>query len=192
MKILNRKTLWEGRYLRTSLVTYLGRDGMQHTWEAYDRPGINGIVVIVPITDDGKTVLIRQFRPAIEDYVIELPAGLNDQNESPADCAHRELKEETGYRATKMERLVSGPYSAAASGGKLDIFLATGLEFVGKSGGDDNEDIEVIEIPIDEAMDFLLAAEQEGNLIDLKIFGMVELARRRIKKYMPEPKNKKN
>ncbi len=183
MKILNKKTLWEGRYLRTSLITYLGRDGIQHTWEAYDRPGISGIVVIVPVTDAGKLLLIRQFRPAIGDYVIELPAGLNDRDESPADCARRELEEETGYCAGMMERLISGPYSAAATRGKLDVFLATGLEFVGKSGGDDNEDIEVVEISIDEAMDFLIAAERKGGLVDLKIFGLVELARR---KYMSQ------
>ncbi len=182
MKIISKKTLWEGRYLRTSLVTYLGRDGMQHTWEAYDRPGISGIVVIVPVTCDGKVVLIRQFRPAIEDYVIELPAGLNDREESSADCARRELEEETGYRASIMEILVSGPYAAAATRGRLDVFLATGLKFVGKNGGDDNEDIEVIEVPLDEAMDFLVAAERKGGLVDLKIYGLVELARRKKKR----------
>ncbi len=186
MKIINKKTLWEGQYLRTSLVTYIDRDGTQHTWEAYDRPGISGIVVIVPITSDRKVVLIRQFRPAIEDYVIELPAGLNDQDESPANCARRELEEETGYRASTVESLVSGPYSAAATRGKLDVFLATGLKFVGKNGGDDNEDIEVVEVPLDEAMDFLVTAEQKGGLVDLKIFGLVELARRKIKEYIPK------
>lgn len=179
MEILDKKVEWEGNYLRAVMVTYRGRDGVVRTWESFERTGISGIVVVVPVTADGRLILIKQFRPAVATYVIELPAGLNDRDETPEDCARRELTEETGYTAERIEHLITGPAAAASSNSRLMIFLATGLTFTGKKGGDESEDIETIEVPIGEAFDFLVREEKKGNLFDLKILGLIELARRR-------------
>ena len=93
-------------------------------------------------------------------------------------AAKRELIEETGWSAGKLEFLAEGPISTGASTESLRAYLCTDLEHVGKNGGDDNEIIEVIEVPIHQAQEFLRAAQVQGTLVDLKVFGLVELARK--------------
>lgn len=178
MKIKSKETLWEGRYLRTVLIRWLDPEGVERTWEAVERPGIDGIVLIVPVKTDGKLVLIRQFRPAVGREVYELPAGLNDRSETSSDCARRELLEETGYRAGGMKPLMTCPSGPASTSSILDVFLATDLHMVGRTGGDDNEFIENVEVSMDAAVDFLLERTREGHYVDIKIFGLVEAARR--------------
>src|SRR5437588_9174907 len=91
------------------------------SWEYVTRKGISGIVAIVAVTDDGRMILVEQFRPAVGKNVIELPAGLagddhgaqNMSNgEELIDAARRELLEETGYEAQSMELLTEGTPSA--------------------------------------------------------------------------------
>jgi len=180
MKAVRQEICWEGDFLRVLRVRYEGPDGVLRTWEAVERPRIRGIVLAVPVTAQGRVVFIRQYRPPVDARVIELPAGLNDRGESPAACALRELREETGYRASRMDPLVSAPSAPATSTGTVDVFLATGLVWAGREGGDENEFIENVEVPIEGALDFLLEASAAGERVDLKIFGLVELARRRL------------
>src|SRR5271170_4183678 len=99
---------WEGKFLR---VLKSGR------WEYADRVNSNGAVVIVPVTDDGKLVLIEQYRIPVGQRVIELPAGLagdlpDAETEAMATAARRELLEETGYEAAEITMLMFGPPSA--------------------------------------------------------------------------------
>jgi 8-oxo-dGTP pyrophosphatase MutT (NUDIX family) len=93
-------------------------------------------------------------------------------------AAKRELIEETGWSSRRLEFLAEGPISTGASTETLRAFLCTGLEHVGKNGGDDNEIIEVIEVPIANVQEFLRDTQTKGTLVDLKVFGLVELARR--------------
>jgi len=180
MKTIAVEDLWTGQFIRTLAITYEGRDGAIHTWEAFQRPNIGGIVVLVPVKADGTLILIRQFRPPVGQAVIELPAGLVDIGETPLECAARELVEETGYRAGRIEHLISGPTVPAISRESIDVYLALKLEFAGKNGGDANEDIETIEIPFDSAVDFLIGESAAGRLVDLKVFGLLEIARRKL------------
>jgi len=94
------------------------------------------------------------------------------------DAARRELIEETGWSAQELRFLAEGPMSTGASTEILRTYLCTGLEHVGKSGGDDNEIIEVIEVPLNGVSEYLSRAQAAGTLVDLKVFGLVELARR--------------
>jgi ADP-ribose pyrophosphatase len=112
--------------------------------------------------------------------VIELPAGLVEAGEAMETAAKRELIEETGWSAGKLEFLAEGPISTGASTEALRAYICTDLEHVGKNGGDDNEIIEVIEVPIGETQEYLRAAQEKGLLVDLKVFGLVELARRKL------------
>ena len=87
MTVMKKKTLWEGKFLRSVLVRYRDRCGdgsgvTERDWEAVERVGCDGIVGIVPFTDEGEVVMIRQFRPPMNGLVIELPAGLCDPGES--------------------------------------------------------------------------------------------------------------
>src|SRR5512135_3318609 len=132
MTVLKKKTLWEGKFLRSVLVRYIDGSGVtERDWEAVERVGCDGIVGIVPFTDEGEVVLIRQFRPPINGHVVELPAGLCDMGESPEDAAKRELIEETGYSAGQIRFLIRGPMSSGSSSEMLTVYVATDLSYVG-------------------------------------------------------------
>jgi len=173
-----KRTLWEGRYL--NLV-------MRGSWEYVERRNITGIVCLVAVTDDRKLVLVEQYRPPVGKRVIELPAGLvgdvpGAEAEALETAARRELLEETGYRAGRLERLFDGAPSAGLCDEHITFFLATGLEKVGAGGGDDSEDIAVHEVPLAGLLDWLRARQAGGAIVDAKIFSplyVYEVTRRR-------------
>jgi len=178
MEIINKKTLWKGNFMSAVEITYRDARGVVRTWEALERVGVGGIVVMVGVTPDGNVLLERQFRPPMGRDVIELPAGLVESGENMEEAAKRELIEETGWEAKKLDFLAEGPISTGASTESLRAYLCTELEHVGKNGGDDNEIIEVIEVPLHAAQEFLRDQQKKGLLVDLKVFGLVELARK--------------
>ena len=180
MEIVGKKTLWKGKFMSAVEVTYRDANNVVRTWEAVERVGIGGIVVMVAVTPENKVVLEKQFRPPVGRAVIELPAGLVEPDESMEEAAKRELIEETGWKAGKMEFLTQGPISTGASTEILRAFLCTDLQHVGKSGGDDSEIIEVMEVPIVETADYLRQVQEEGTLVDLKVYGLIELAKKRL------------
>ncbi len=164
--------LGEGKYF-----TFL-RKG---TWEFVKPKNFTGVVLIVPITDDGKVVLIEQYRVPMGCNVIEIPAGLiGDQahllDEDHAVGANRELHEETGYEATHMELLTNGAPSPGSNTVILSIYKATGLKKTGPGGGDETENITIHEVPIPEVRTWLKQREAMGNAIDLKVYSGLFLA----------------
>ncbi len=164
-----KKVVWTGRHLD---LVVRGR------WEYVERKNITGIVGIVPVTDDGKLILIEQYRPPVDSRVIELPAGLVGDIPGQADeafetAARRELIEETGYQAGRMRRLFSGPISAGISNEQITFFLATDLKKIAPGGGDDSEEITVHEVPLDEIPTWLLDRQEQGLLIDLKVYSVL-------------------
>jgi 8-oxo-dGTP pyrophosphatase MutT (NUDIX family) len=178
MEIIGKKVVWRGKFMSAVEITYRDARGVLRTWEALERLGIGGIVVMIAVTPSGNVILEKQFRPPVGREVLELPAGLVEPDESMEVAAKRELIEETGWSAGKLEFLAEGPISTGASTEALRAYLCTDLDYVGKNGGDDNEIIEVIEVPIQHAQDYLRAAQTKGTLIDLKVFGLVELAKK--------------
>ncbi len=181
MEILDKKIRWQGKFMSAVEITYRDAHGKVRTWEAVERLGIGGIVVMVAVTPAKGVLLEKQFRPPLGREVVELPAGLVDPGESMEEAAKRELIEETGWAASRLEFLAEGPISTGASAEILRAYLCTGLEHAGKAGGDDNEIIEVIEVPIESTQEFLRDAQTKGTLVDLKVFGLVELARKALK-----------
>lgn len=179
-KVISKETLWEGRFLRTVRLRYRDSSGELRDWEAVERVNCKGIVAVVPITDDGYLLLIRQFRPPVNGYVIEFPAGLNDKDEALDVVAQRELLEETGYRAREIIFLGRGPLSSGSSVEVLTVYLAKGLEFIGIGKRDETEDIEVIKTPLDSVEERLKDLEKRGDLIDLKILGFIAMAVKRL------------
>jgi len=179
MTVISKETLWDGKFLRTVLVRYSlpGSPDVVREWEAMERVGCAGIAAIVPITDRDEVVLIRQFRPPIGGFVVELPAGLCEQGEDLESAAQRELIQETGYAAGSLHFLAEGPMSPGASSEILSVFAASGLSYVGVRDRDETEEIEVLKVPLRTLNDKLAEMHGQGDHIDLKVYGLVELAK---------------
>lgn len=185
MKILKKEIAWEGKYLRVLLLYYQDAKGKIRKWEAIQRVNCNGIVVVIPITENKEVVFIRQFRPVLNGYVIEFPAGLNDRKESLVEVAKRELIEETGLFSEEIVFIAEGPVSSGLSTEILTVFIAKNVKEVPEEikkvyPPDESENIEVIKIPIDIANQKLEELRKKGNLLDLKIYGLLELAKKYI------------
>jgi 8-oxo-dGTP pyrophosphatase MutT (NUDIX family) len=178
--IKEKRTLLEGKFLRFLLTTYIDAYGVERQWESFERVNCNGIVVIVPIVDEREIILTRQFRPPTNTYVIEFPAGLNDKGDTLEAAAKRELLEETGYIAGELIFLTEGPMSSGASGEILTAYLARNLEYKGIGERDDGEDIELIQVPLEKLDKKLSDLQAEGNCVDLKIYGLIELAKKHL------------
>jgi ADP-ribose pyrophosphatase len=158
--------LFQGKYLR-----FMRREN----WEYCERLHICGIVGIVAVTPAGRLLLVEQYRPALAQRVIELPAGLAGdvtgmEDEDLSTAARRELLEETGYDATRMTFLCEGPPSSGMSTEIISLYRAEGLQQVHQGGGDETEDIIVHEIPLEEVTDWLEQQRKDGRLIDLRIY----------------------
>ncbi len=117
-----------------------------------------GGAAVVAVDDAGQVLLVRQPRPAVGARLLELPAGLLDAGETPLDCARRELEEETGFTADRLEPLVSFYSSPGFSTELLHVFAAFGLRAC-VATGDEDEDIEVVRLPLEQAIARLLSAE---------------------------------
>lgn len=143
-------------------------------WEYAYRTNASGVVVLVPVTDAGELILVEQYRIPVQSRVMELPAGLvgdtGDAEEDFKAAAHRELLEETGYRAASLQELLTCPSTPGMADEMVTIYYASGLERVGPGGGDGNEDITVHVVPLANAVQWLDERQAEGILLDPKIY----------------------
>jgi ADP-ribose pyrophosphatase len=135
-------------------------DGTAHVYDVIVHPGA---AVILPVLDDGRLVLIQNQRIAVGQELIELPAGTLDPGETHAQCAARELTEETGYRAARLEPLVRFYSSPGILSEQMHVFLATGLT-PGPTAFDAGEQIRVLPLSHAEA----IAAIRDGRITDAK------------------------
>jgi ADP-ribose pyrophosphatase len=125
-----------------------GADGREHVKETVQHPGA---VAILPLLDDGRVCLIRNWRVAVRKTLIELPAGTLEHGEDPAVTAARELIEETGYRASRVEALRSFTMSPGILNERMHLYLATGLT-PGETALEAGEQIEPLLVAWSEAM----------------------------------------
>jgi ADP-ribose pyrophosphatase len=143
-------------------------------WEYTYRTNASGVVVLVPVTTADELVLVEQYRIPVKSRVMELPAGLvgdtGDPDEDIKTAAQRELIEETGYRASVLEELLTCPSTPGMSNEIVTIYYASGLEKVGPGGGNGDEDITVHVMPLATATEWLNARLAEGIMVDPKIY----------------------
>ena len=123
----------------------------------------NGGAVIAALTEDRRLVMVRQYRKPADKVMLEVPAGKIDPGEMPLEAAVRELKEETGYTASKVEFLTEFYPSVGYSEERLYLYLCTGLT-PGETCFDENEAIEIEEIDLDR----LFKMAMSGELDDAK------------------------
>lgn len=117
-----------------------------------------GAVAVVPILDDGRIILVRQYRYPTERALLEIPAGKLDPGETPEECLARELIEETGYKPTKMTRLTSFWTTPAFTDEVIHLYAASGL-IPCQSEPDADEFLELVALTPEEVRHFLLTEQ---------------------------------
>jgi ADP-ribose pyrophosphatase len=164
----------KGRVVTLRLDTIVGASGHEKIREVIEHPGA---VAVVPVTDEGDLLLIRQYRYAAERTLLEVPAGTLDPDEDALTCADRELQEETGFKAEKFER-IGGFYVAPSYDQEyIHIYVATGLS-ESRLDPDDDEDIEVVPTSLDAA----LAMIERGEIEDAKTLSAILMYAQRVRK----------
>ena len=158
--ILKRETLFTGRKVRLEVHHVRDADGRETTREVV-RHG--GSVAVVAEPEPGKVLLEKVWRYVVEGSLLEIPAGTLEEGEDPAACAVRELAEETGYRAGRIQPLITIYTSPGVLSERITIFLASDLE-PGEPAREAGEQIENVLLPVEEA----LAMIADGRIDDGK------------------------
>jgi nudix-type nucleoside diphosphatase, YffH/AdpP family len=178
--IVEDRTVWKGwSHLRRIIFDYTSDAGKKHQldWEVFDR----GEAVCILLHDEARdsVVLVRQFRLPVhlrgeKPFLLEVPAGGLEAGEDPAEAVRREVLEETGYRIGEPRRLYSAYTSPGAYSEKVHFFYApvSADMKVAEGGGLDHEheDIELVEVPVREAM----AMIEAGEIVDAKTIMLLE------------------
>jgi ADP-ribose diphosphatase len=161
-------TIYKGRVLEFNLEEAHLPNGQTVRLEILRHPGASAVV---PLQEDGRVVMIRQYRHAVGGMIDEVPAGRLDPGETPIDCARRELAEEVGREAAQWERLGSIWTTPGFTDEKIHIFMARGLSSV-RQALERDEVIEVVERPLEEA----IAMIHRGEINDGKTICALMLA----------------
>lgn len=154
-KRLNRTLSYQGKILKvyTDQVEVNGRES---NWDYIHH---NGGAAVVPVTEEGKILMVKQYRNALDRFTLEIPAGaLDSVRESGMECVARELEEETGYIAKSIEWLISTNSWAAFTNEKVEIFVARDL-VPSKQNFDEEESIELQTYTLDELKDKIFSGE---------------------------------
>ena len=122
---VQRELKYKGAILSMYADTIKVPNGNTAVW---DFIGHQGAAAVVPVTDDGKILMVRQYRNSVDRYTLEIPAGgLNSKDEPTIEAAARELEEETGYRSENLEWLINLRTTVAFCNEKIEVFVAKNL-----------------------------------------------------------------
>lgn len=158
---VERKLIAKGSIIDYYRDTMKIPNGNTATWDFIDHKGAAAVIALNP---EGKILMVRQYRNALERITLEIPAGgLNAGKETTKEAAVRELREETGYQASQIEFLVSIHTTVAFCNEKIDIYVAQGL-IPGTQHLDEDEYVEVTSYSIDE----LISMIYSGTIQDSK------------------------
>jgi ADP-ribose pyrophosphatase len=165
---LSTETVFEGRIVTVRVDSVSLPNGVRAVREVVEhRPA----VAIVPLDDNGGVLLVSQFRYPVGEELLEVPAGIIEESETPEECAGRELQEEIGYRARELRSLGSFWTTPGFSDERMYVFVATGLE-PSRLEPDEDEDITVVRVPISRIRGMIEA----GEIRDAKTIAALLLA----------------
>ncbi|MFQ5588502.1 MAG: NUDIX domain-containing protein [Nitrospiria bacterium] len=159
--LLRKKTVYQGRYLRAEEQTVCLPNGKEATREVIRPPDAVGVL---PIDEQGRVHLVRQYRPAIQKVTLEIPAGVIDAGEKSIETASRECREELGLSPRQLDFLFMYYHSVGFSTGKIEVFLGRDLTPSSGQDLDDSEFIEVLALPFEKAYRQALS----GQIVDSK------------------------
>jgi ADP-ribose pyrophosphatase len=165
---------YQGRIIRVAAETVTLPDRRVIRLDVVRHPGASAVV---PVKENGSVVLIHQFRHAAGGYLYEVPAGTLAPGESPEACAMREVEEEVGYRAGRLERLGDIVTAPGFCDEQIHLYLATDLQR-SRQSLDEDEILTVVEMPLAEAM----AKIYDNTIRDAKSIAALVLAYERMKK----------
>lgn len=132
-----------------------------------------GAVTAVPLMDHQTVVMVRQYRQAAGEVLLEIPAGTLDRDEDPVKCCERELREEIGYHANKITPMFQSYLAPGYSSEMLHTFLAEDLERA-EAESEEDEFIQIVEVPLDSAIDLI----RSGEIKDAKTICGILMAQR--------------
>jgi ADP-ribose pyrophosphatase len=169
-KTIHSEYLYRGRVVTLRIDTIQTPDGRQIQREIVEH---HGAVAIVPRLDSETILLIRQYRQAVGETLLEIPAGTLEEGESADDCAARELEEEIGYRPGRLRRMFSQYLAPGYSSEVLHAYFAEGLER-SEMNPDADEQIEVVPVRASEIEPMIL----NGQIKDAKSIAALLVALR--------------
>lgn len=168
-KTMKCERIYEGKILNLRIDTVELPEKKYSKREIIEHPGGVGII---PVTDDNCVILIKQYRKAVNRFLLEIPAGKLEVNEEPRQTAIRELKEETGYEAENLKYLIEFYTSPGYCNEKIYLFLASEL-IEGATKLDEGEYCDIEKFSIEE----LLKMIDRGEIIDSKTIIGINLAK---------------
>lgn len=172
-ELIESRTLYRGRIVTLRIDTVRLPNGHIARREIVEH---HGAVAIVPLIDSETVLLIRQYRQAVGEVLLEIPAGTLEPGESPDACAQRELEEETGYQAQQMRRLFSQYLAPGYSQEVLHVYLAESLQPT-RQRLDEDELNELVPTPLNQVTEMILQGVIKdsktiaGLLMTLRLWG---------------------
>ena len=162
---MSTRRMYTGRIINLDIDTVRFPNGTVGELEMIRHPGASAVVPFLsdPAGEDPQILLIRQYRDAAEKYLYEVPAGRLDPGEAPEVCARRELREETGCEAQRVEHLYTMYTTPGFTDERIHVFMAVGLTR-GENAREADEFIEVETMPLSRALSLV----QQGEIQDAK------------------------
>ncbi len=146
---LSRELAYEGRILKVYRDHIRFADGRESVWDYIHH---DGAAAVVPVNHEGKILMVRQYRNALDRFTLELPAGkLDEPGEAGILCAKRELEEETGYHSENLQLLITLNTTVAFCNERIEIYVAKDL-LPTKQRLDEDEEIEVEAYTLEELL----------------------------------------
>lgn len=176
-KVNSKATLYEGRVFKLFRENVTLNNGVTVDLDIIRHPGASAMI---PMSGNDNVILIKQYRHAIGDFIWEIPAGTLDPNETPLECAKRELIEETGFSANTWQKLGEITPVPGYSNELIHIFLANDL-MPAEQDLDKDEVLDVHEVPLGKAIEMI----HEGAIRDSKTISGLFMAINRLKGKLP-------
>lgn len=160
VKRIAREVMYEGVILKVCKDTMRFENGNEEKWDIILH---NGAAAVVPVLDDGRILMVTQYRETVERETLEIPAGkLDDENEAGLLCATRELEEETGYRSDDIEWLLTLRTTMGFCNEKIEIYVARNL-IATKQHLDENEYVDVKAYSVKELKEMIYTGKIEDS-----------------------------
>lgn len=164
-KKINSRQVFDGVVVKLFVDDVELPNGKKSVREIIRHPGA---VCVIPVTDEGEVIMVRQFRYAFNKVLLEVPAGKLEPNEDPLDAALRELEEESGVVARCVEHIGEIYTTVALIDEKIHVYLATGLTFK-NAHPDEDEFLEVEKIPLKTLVDMVMNGEIKDSKTQIAI-----------------------